>query len=72
AVKLELAGPVDTNSYEVLLELFAQSGYWRNIPYLTKDEDKNIFKYLPKNLPKNYEEEIRMHREFVKLVLSAA
>jgi hypothetical protein len=76
-IKLELGAIdgqyLDTNSYEVLLELFAQGeSQWKEIPGITKDERRNIFIYIPRAVPFNYEKEIREHQEAIALMMSAA
>ena len=74
AVKLELGAIdgtyLDTNSYEVLLELFAQEGEWKNIPGVSKVG--GIYIYIPKAVPFNYDVEIRLHQEAMRVMMSSA
>lgn len=77
AIKLELESIdgafLDTNSYEVLLELFAKGAAdWKGIPGLSKNEERKVFRYLPRALPYNYEAEIAAHRKAIELLLSSA
>ena len=66
---------VDTNSYELLFELFAikdQWNEWKQLPGISKDETRKVFIYIPKTVPFNYEKEIRQHQEALKTFLQSA
>jgi len=62
---------VAMNSYQALLKLLTAEGEF-DIPGVSKDEVRGIFRYLPRAVPIDYEKEVRSHIEAITVIRTAA
>jgi len=60
------------NMYELLFDLFSTSGDLRPIPAGLEQKGKNLFFYLPRTVPINYQKEVDLYRRTIEHILSAA
>jgi len=60
------------NMYELLFDLFSTSGDLRPIPPGLEQRGKNLFFYLPRAIPINYQKEVDLYRRTIEHILSAA